>query len=200
MTNSFTFSPQVSPVIIQLLKGVLYSDAQPTLWQDLVTFQAVIRDYLAVIGLQLVIDETEGYAFLRQRPEVESDDAEATLLPRLIQRRPLSYPVSLLCVLLRKKLIEQDAAGGETRVILSREQIIDMLRVFLQESGSEARIVEQIDQYMNKMQDYGFLHRLKGDEDLYEIRRIIKALVDASWLSGIEEKLRAYQDYADTDS
>ena len=35
--------------------------------------QAQVRDYVAVIGLQVVIDEAEGYAFLRQRP----DDEEA---------------------------------------------------------------------------------------------------------------------------
>lgn len=198
MANSFSLTPQASPVIIQLLKGVLYNDTQPALWQDLLTFQATIRDYLAVIGLQVVIDETEGYAFLRQRPEIESDATEASLLPRLIQRRPLSYPVSLLCVLLRKRLIEQDANGGETRVILNREQIIDMLRVFLPESGNEAKIIEQIDQYISKMQEYGFLRRLKADEDLYEVRRIIKALVDASWLSDIDEKLRAYQAHANS--
>lgn len=200
MANSFSLTPQASPVIIQLLKGVLYNDTQPALWQDLLTFQVTIRDYLAVIGLQVVIDETEGYAFLRQRPEIESDTTEASPRPRLIQRRPLSYPVSLLCVLLRKKLIEQDANGGETRVILNREQIIDMLRVFLPESGNEARIIEQIDQYISKMQEHGFLRRLKADEDLYEVRRIIKALVDATWLSDIDEKLRAYQAHADSAS
>jgi len=34
-------------------------------------------------------------------------------LPRLVQRRALSFPVSLLLALLRKKLAEFDAGGGE---------------------------------------------------------------------------------------
>lgn len=195
MTGSLNVPPQVAPVLINLLRGVLYADQQPLLWQDLLTFQGAVRDYLAVIGLQVHLDETEGYAFLRHRPEEDGEDASA--LPRLVQRRPLGYPVSLLCVLLRKKLIEQDAAGGETRVVLTRRQIVDMMRVFLPETSNEARTVEQIDRHINRVVEYGFLRPMKGEEQAYEVRRIIKALVDAEWLGRIDEKLAEYQSHAD---
>jgi len=195
MTDSLNIPPQVAAVLINLLKGVLYADQQPFLWRDLLTFQGAVRDYFAVIGLQLHLDETEGYAFLRQRPG--EDEEEAETLPRLVQRRPLSYPVSLLCVLLRKKLIEQDAAGGETRVVLTRNQIVELMRVFLPESSNEAKTVEQIDRHINRVVDYGFLRPMKGAEDAYEVRRIIKALVDAEWLGHIDEKLTEYQAHAD---
>jgi len=197
MSGPLNLPSQISPVVIQLLKGVLYQDKQAELWRDLLTFQSAIQDYFAVIGLQVFVDETEGYAFLRQQSETGEADENVPMLPRLVQRRQLSYPVSLLCVLLRKKLIEQDAAGGETRLILSREQIIDMMQVFLPERSNEAKSVEQIDSYINKVLEYGFLRRLKGDEERYEVRRIIKALVDASWLGDIDQKLQEYQAYAD---
>lgn len=101
-------------------------------------------------------------------------------------------------MLLRKKLIEQDATGGETRVILSRAQIVDMLRVFLPESSNEAKTFEQIESHIRKVIDYGFLRRLKGDEERYEVRRIIKALVDADWLGDLNQKLETYRSHADT--
>jgi len=198
--NAFLNLPrQLSRVLIQLCKGVLYADKTPELWRDLLTWQAGAHDYFAVLGLQVHIDENEGYAFLQQRPaEEEETDEDSTPLPRLIQRRQLSYPVSLLCVLLRKKLIEQDASGGETRVILSRAQIVDMLRVFLPESSNEAKTVEQIESHIRKIIDYGFLRRLKGDDERYEVRRIIKALVDADWLGDLNQKLEVYRSHADT--
>lgn len=188
----------VSLVLIALFKGVLYQDKNPELWRDLLTFQNAVRDYVAVIGLQVLLDETEGYAFLRQRPEEAVEDDETAPLPRLVQRRQLSYPVSLLCVLLRKKLIEQDAVGGETRVILSRTQIVDMMRVFLPEGSNEARTVEQIESHIRKVADYGFLRPLKGDEERFEVRRILKALVDADWLGDLDRKLEAYRAHADS--
>ncbi len=62
-----------------------------------------------------MLDEAEGYAFLRSRQD-EDEDAQA-VMPRLVVRRQLSYPVSLLLALLRKKLAEFDAGGGDTRLI-----------------------------------------------------------------------------------
>ncbi|TRO78775.1 DUF4194 domain-containing protein [Trichloromonas acetexigens] len=188
---------QASLVLIALFKGVLYQDKNPELWRDLLTYQNAVRDYVAVLGLLVLLDETEGYAFLRQRPEEAVEDDEAAPLPRLVQRRQLSYPLSLLCVLLRKKLIEQDAAGGETRVILSRGEIVDMMRVFLPEGSNEAKTVEQIESHIRKVADYGFLRPLKGDEERFEVRRILKALVDADWLGDLDRKLEAYQAHAD---
>ena len=42
------------------------------------------------------------------------------------------------------------------------------------------------------MVDLGFLRRVRGQDHTYEVRRIIKAYVDAQWLSGFEEQLRTY--------
>lgn len=195
MTESHRLPLQASSVIIHLLRGVVYSDTHPKQWQNLITFQSGIRGYLSTIGLEVVLDESEGYAFLRQNPEAEAS-GEIEELPRLIQRRPLSFQVSLLCVLVRRKLAEQDAAGGETRVILSRDQTIEMLRVFLRDSSNEARIIDQIDTYLSRLVDFGFLRKLKSDEALYEIRRVVKAMVDAQWLGEMSEKLEAYRRHA----
>lgn len=200
---SFNLQKSASMVLIHLLKGVLYKDKSQELWRDLLTYQAAVRDYFTAIGLQVFIDETEGYAFLQQRQDGADEngaggDGSDTALPRLVQRRPLSYPVSLLCVLLRKKLIEQDATGGETRLIISREQMVDMLRVFLPATSNEAKMIEQIGSHIGKIEEYGFLRRLKGDEERFEVRRIIKALVDADWLTDFEKRLEEYQAYADT--
>jgi Domain of unknown function (DUF4194) len=198
MTAYLNLSPQASRVLIALFKGVRYQDKSPELWRDLLIYQGAVRDYIEVLGLQMLLDETEGYSFLRQLPEEAGADEDIPPLPRLVQRRQLSYPVSLLCVLLRKKLIEQDVAGGETRVILSQEQIVDMMRVFLPEGSNEAKTVAQIESHIRKVADYGFLRSLKGDKERFEVRRILKALVDADWLSDLEQKLEAYRTHADS--
>lgn len=197
MNDSFNIPRAASIVIIHLFKGVLYQDQHPEQWRDLLQNQAAVSDYVAAIGLQLYLDEAEGYAFLRRRPEGTDEEEEIEPLPRLVQRRPLSYPVSLLCVLLRKKLVELDAAGGETRLILSRDQMVEMLRVFLGERSNEARLVDQIDGHIAKVADFGFLRRLKKDEDTYEVRRIIKALVDGDWLAEMDRRLEDYLAHAD---
>ena len=183
----------LSTLAITLLKGVIYREGDERLWGALLDLQARVRDYVSVLGLELVLDEAEGYAFLRGRPEQAEDDAVPK--PRLIARRPISFPVSLLLALLRKKLAEFDAGGGDTRLVLSRDDIVELVRVFLPESSNEAKLIDQIETHINKIVELGFLRRLKvaGGPSRFEVRRILKAFVDAQWLSDFDTRLAAYQ-------
>lgn len=186
---------RLSLPLIALFKGVVYSDQNHELWQALIDAHAAVGDYVAVLGLELIVDEAEGYAFLRQRP-AEDDE---TALPRLMARRQLSYPVSLLLALLRKKLAEHDAGGGELRLVLSREEIADLLRLFLPDSANEAKLMDRVGMDINKVAEIGFLRRLRGQDDQYEVRRILKAYVDAQWLAEFDQRLGEYAAFVVSD-
>jgi len=181
--------PDLSVAVTQLMKGAVYRDTHDRAWNHLLQLQSQIRDHVAVLGLQVVIDEAEGYAFLRQRP---ADEDEERQLPRLIPRRALSFHVSLLLALLRKKLAEFDARGGETRLMLTRAQIAEMLRVFMPATSNEARLLDRIDEHIGKAEQLGFLRQAKSGEQVYEVRRILKAFVDGQWLADLDVKLAEY--------
>jgi hypothetical protein len=183
-----TGEPDLSLAVTQLMKGVVYRDAHDRAWRSLLELQPQARDYVDVLGLQVVLDDAEGYAFLRHRP---ADPEEDHPLPRLIPRRALSFHVSLLLALLRKKLAEFDAQGGDTRLMLSREQMTEMVRVFLPATSNEARLSDQIDAHINKAIDLGFLRPAKN-EHVYEVRRILKAFVDGQWLADFDARLAEY--------
>ena len=188
-------------LVVPLLKGVLYRESDPALWSTLLELQARVRDYVAVLGLELMLDEAEGYAFLRSRPEAEDEPDTGSRVPRLVARRPLSFLDSLILALLRKKLAELDAGGGDTRLVVSREEIVEMLRVFLPESSNEARVVERIDTCLNRIVALGFLRRMKAAagaaapaaQTTFEVRRILKAFVDAEWLAELDARLTAHR-------
>ena len=178
------------PVLIALLKGIVYAENNPALWDDLLQLQARVRDQMALLGLELMLDEAEGYAWLRTRPVQEGEPE----LPKLITRRQLSFPVSLLLALLRKKLAEFDASGDDSRLILSRDEIAELLRLFLPDSSNEIRLLKQIDSHINKIVELGFLRKLRGHEQQFEVRRILKAFVDAQWLQEFDQRLAEYQE------
>ena len=181
----------LSVVVVSLLRGVLEQEEKAEVWHALLNLQAAVRDYVAVLGLELVLDEAEGYAFLRSRPEDE--EKPETAIPRLVRRQPLAFPVSLLLALLRKKLAEFDATGGETRLILSRDEIAELLRVFLPAGSNEAKLIDQVDSHLNKVAKLGFLRPLRGQKQMFEVRRILKAFVDAQWLTEFDERLAVYR-------
>ena len=177
----------LSLVLVSLMKGVTFAEADPPLWQSLLGLQARVRDYIAVLGLELILNEAEGYAYLRQRP---TPDGEAEL-PRLVPRRQLGYPVSLLLALLRKNLAEFDAASGDTRLILGHEDIVELMRLFLPDTS----LMDRIDVHINRVVELGFLRRLQGQDDRFEVSRILKAFVDAQWLSEFSQRLTGYREH-----
>jgi hypothetical protein len=181
--------PDLSRAVTPLMKGVVYRDTHDRAWKHLLQLQSGVRDYVGVMGLQVVIDEAEGYAFLHQRP---SDPDDADPLPRLIPRHALSFHVSLLLALLRKKLAELDSQGGDTRLILTRAQITEMIRVFLPLTSNEARLTDKIDEHIGKVERLGFLRPVKNAEHSYEVRRILKAFVDGQWLADFDARLAEY--------
>lgn len=197
MTAESTMNDQnrLGQLLVTLFQGVLYRESDAALWQPLIDLQGRVRDYCATLGLELILDEAEGYAYLRHRAAAPGEPD----LPRLIPRRQLSYPVSLILVLLRKKLAEFDATGGETRLVIGRDQIAEQVRLFLPETGNEARLLDRMDTHLNKVVELGFLHRLRGQEHQFEVRRILKAFVDAQWLSEFEQRLAHYKVHAGAD-
>ncbi len=192
MASEATISaPDLSAVVVPLLKGVTYRADDAPHWHALLQLQGRVRDHVAVLGLELMLDESEGYAFLRSRPD--SDDPAALKLPRLVARRPLTFAVSLLLALLRKKLAEFDAAGSDTRLILSREQVVELLRVFMPEGSNQTRLMDQVDTQLNRVVELGFVRRLGGQEPRFEVQRILKAFVDAQWLTEFDARLATYR-------
>jgi uncharacterized protein DUF4194 len=176
-------------VVTHLMKGVVYRDTHEKVWQHLVQLVPRISDYVATMGLVVVVDESEGYAFLRSKPD-DPDEDEG--IPRLIPRHGLSFHTSLLLALLRKKLAESDAVDDGYRVMLSRDQILDMMVMFMPTSTNEAKITENIDRTIGKVVDLGFLRRMPKQDNQFEVRRVLKAFVDGQWLSDFDVRLAEY--------
>lgn len=172
--------------VVALMRGVVYAESNEPVWQHIRRLQPQIADHVEVMGLMLVIDEAEGYAYLRSRP----DDPDAPI-PRLVPRHRLSFPVSLLLALLRKAVAEFDATSGEGQLVVTRDRLVDEVRTFLADSPNEARIVDQIDQSITKAVELGFLRAVPASGG-WQVRRIIKAFIDAQWLHEFDARLREY--------
>lgn len=183
----------LSVPLISLLKGIVCRQDNESLWQCVLNLRTVLTDYVAVLGLDLLVDEAEGFAWLRSR---ELDDGE-TALPRLLTRRQLPYLSSLLLALLCRKLAETDAGGNAGKLVLDRSELVELVRVFLPQRGNEARLSDQVMTALGRIEDLGFVRRIKDDEGRYEIRRIIRAFVDAQWLAEFSGRLEEYRQFGE---
>lgn len=172
--------------LIALLKGVVF-DHQKAVWANLTDYEADVKKYFSTIGLELFLDKSEGYAFLKQTEFEEEVD-----VPRLAEKRQLDFYVSLLCLILRKYLLENDAQGGAVRAIIPQQEIINRMMLFMPAAPDEARQHDKIVTTINKVIDIGFLRKLEDNTDNYEIHRIIKGFVNADEIDSALKRLENY--------
>jgi hypothetical protein len=177
-----------APVVIKLLQGVIYSDDPH--WERLQSYLTPIKEYFSKIGLQVQNYDTEGFAYLEQPDPDPEDHSEP--LPRLTVRRPLSFKVTVFCVLLREQLRLFDASDTTGRLIVSIEKLRDLLQPFLPERNNEEKFRQEVKGITNQMLELGFLKRLSSQDENYEVRPIIKAKIDAEMLELLKKKLENY--------
>ncbi len=177
-----------APVVIKLLQGVMYSDDLH--WDRLQSYLSPIMDYFGQIGLQVKNYESEGFAYLSQPepdPDVPGED-----LPRLTARRRLDFKLTMFCVLLREQLRQHDASENTGRLVLSVEQMRDLLGPYLPESNNEATFRRQVTLLLKRAGEFGFVRRLSSEDENYEVRPILKAKIDADMLERLKQKLADY--------
>jgi len=184
-----------APALAALLKGVVY-DKHRDVWENLLQYESDVKRHFGDIPLEVCIDKSEGYAFLKNSDDKQDDGSD---FPSIIPRRPLSYSVSLLCLLLRKYLLETDSQGQTTRAILAKDEIVNMMKPFLQDSSNEAKQTDQIEAAINKVEKEGFLRKLKNENELFEINRIIKAFISAELVQETLEKFTNYRQEEEED-
>jgi hypothetical protein len=61
------------------------------------------------------------------------------------------------------------------------------------EGSNQTRLIDQVDAQLNRVADLGFVRRLRGQEQMFEVQRILKAFVDAQWLAEFDARLAAYR-------
>lgn len=156
------------------------------LWITLLREQAEIAGYFRKVGLELIVDEPEGFAFLRQ---IEPRGEER--VPRLIQRRKLTYDATLLLVCLRDELNRFDVqTADQARLYRTRRELHELLGGFLRESHNQTRDLKAMDAALEQLCRLGFLKSAGAQApESFEVRRIIKARFGAGELEAVKERL-----------
>ena len=171
----------------KLLKGVVYYD-DTAAWQQIRDYEYPIREYLGKIGLGMYLDEIGNFAYLY---DDSRDDDNQDALPALTSRRNLSFPDTLLLVLLRERLDEHEMRDVDgVDLILSDEDLLDMIQVFMQDYGDARKIETNTTTSINRLVRYGFL--TNRSDGRYTVRPLIRAKINADELESIKERLVTY--------
>lgn len=185
---------------IKLLQGPLYeNEGDSKTWRLLIQYQREIASFFDHIGISVFIEPAEGYAFLEQK-EDETGETESV---RLIRRSPLSFEMSLLCVLLREALEQFDISQNDSSIlVLPESEIRNMLSVYFKEKTDQTKLYNELTKYLNQAVDLGFLKELHQEQNgkigdgiidrKFEVRRILRAKITTEFLSEFKKRLENY--------
>lgn len=170
-----------------LAKPVYREDVE--LWEAITANLDDIRTYFAQVGLELVCDPAEGFAFLRQ---IQPED-DAIKVPRLLRRSALSYDATVLLVCLRGEFLRFDASADESRrLVRKREDLREMVGAFFRETNNQVKDIRVVDRAIERLCELGFLDEI--ERDVFEIMRIVKARVGPAELETIRDRLVRHAD------
>ena len=178
----------VPAVLVKLYKGPVYRDRHSQEWQALLTYLTLVKLHFAQIGVDIVLAEDHGYAFLR--------NGDNEQIPALVVPHQFSYPVSLMCILLTRRLKEHDASGRADRLVVRRDLLFTEMVPFFPNSTNEAKLTAKLDAALRVINDAGLIEEVTGEPGSYSIRRIIEALFTADLVGEIAAKLSEYTRYA----
>lgn len=179
-------SIEIKSACIQLLKSGAITK-EDSIWPTLIDNQELINQYFDTLNLYLFLDTNDGYCILKEKEIPEDIDLPFSLM----EKRKLTYYETLLCVILRKKILESDLHGDNERAIITTLEMTEALGVFLQEATNEAKLIDRCKTMIKKAVDLKLLTPLKS-EDEFEVNRIIKAKLDANLIAEIETRMRAH--------
>lgn len=180
-------------VIIKLLQGPIYSDDK-NLWRDLLSWQSSIKEYFDKIGLELLISDTNEFARILQ-PNAEKDEDDP--LPRLMRKQYLSYEATLLSVILRETLEEFDIVMEGSKLFLTQKDIKERIELFYREQTNKSKLWKDLSKPINSLIHVGILKLSREDSankdnNQYEVKRVIKALIKIEKLEEIKQNLLSY--------
>lgn len=180
-------------VIIKLLQGPVYADDK-NIWRELLGWQSAIQEYFGKIGMELIINEQDGFARVMQPETDENDDNP---LPRLMKKQSLNYEATLLAVMLREGLEEFDVKSDRTKFYLTQKEIKERIELFSKEQTNKSKLWKDLSKPITSLINIGILklNREDGvnkDNNQYEIKRIIKAFISNDKLEEIKNKLSNY--------
>jgi hypothetical protein len=179
-----------SVAAVWLLKDVVYFEDQ-RVWNIVLANFSPLETHFSRLGLRVMVDESEGMAYLRQLTDDEMTTGYEAI-PKLFRSSRLSYGQTLLCVLLRDELrgFEEEDVRNE-RCVIEETALLDQWKGFFRHPDDEVKQQREMLTSLRRLEDLGFVRRFSVQPASWEILRILKARLPATELEGLKAQLAA---------
>lgn len=175
-------------VLVYLMRqGTILAAENLKLFDVLCRYEIVIRQHLAEVYIQLILDAKQGVAYIINMENISDDNDDTVSLddfPTLIRKRTLTLYDTLVLLILRKYYKERETAG-EQKIIIDLERIQASLIPFIPITNHDSKDRKKLTGTLDKFSEKKILSVIRGEEGRYEITPVIRYVVNAEFLQGL---------------
>lgn len=181
-----------SVAAVHLLQGVVYHD-EGKVWDLVLSHQSRLDSYFGRIGLRLVVDLPEGFAFLRQLEDSEMDHVRGyDQLPKLFHKKRLGYDATLACVLLREELRRfEEEEVDNARCVVATGELFEQWKSFFPPTLDDVKSKRALDAALKTLEELKFIREFTKEPQEWELRRILKARIPVAMLESLLNDLKS---------
>ena len=188
-TESSTMPHEARRVLVYLMRqGAILAAENLKLFQQMCRYETAIRQHLAEVYIQLVLDSKQGVAYIINAESMSDIDEDVSTgsddFPTLIRKRTLTLYDTLVLLILRKYYQERETAG-EQRIIIDVERIQARLIPFIPITNHASKDRKKLSGSLEKLSEKKVISVLRGEEGRYEITPIIRYVVNAEFLQNL---------------
>lgn len=204
----------IKDATLELLKyGLLEEARKPNLYRTALARRDQVARILEPLDLAMKVDEVRGLAFVvvaARAAEVAGDldlgasyqggDSDDDWSHPLVRRQRLNLEQSLLIAILRQQFVanEQDAGIGSTGALVSLEDLLLQLQLYLGDLGSDAQEQKRLRALLEQLKSHGIVSEVDQHDQLY-IRPIIAHVANPENLQNLLQAFRIEARKASTD-
>lgn len=180
-----------SAAAVRLLHGIVYHDDPGDGWERILAGLTPLSDYFARVGLMLVVNEEDGFAYLRQI-ETEEFPPEYPSLPKMFRSVRLSFEASLLCVLLREELRQfEEEIHPDGRCVVTQASLLEVWGTLIPGEFDAVRLNRNLSGQLRKLEELKFVRLYEKTPPSWEVRRILKARLSLAEMERLRSDLEA---------
>jgi Domain of unknown function (DUF4194) len=167
--------------LVQLMRGPYLSAARHSkLWTSLLGDEAVIRERLSDLYLELVTDHASQVAFVRNL-EGEPD------APKVMRTAALTFLDTAMLLHLRQQLLHE---SGSSKTIVGRDEVYDQLQIYRgQDKADPAGFNKRIEASWSKMVRYGLLVST-STEDRFEVSPVLRLVFGVEQIAAVRTEFQ----------
>lgn len=199
------YSLSLDALFIHILsKGIIYRSrkSERNIYLRLFEKKEEFNEKIKLTGMQLIVDDIDGYAYLKSLTEEEFEylvgSSKIKKPPKLLRTVSFNRDTSFTLLLLREKLIEKDNLAESGVLRMSKTQFVEMLAPYYKYDTKSNELIKITERVISILVKQKLIRECKknrsydGFDTEYDVEKVLIKLIDSQCVKNFYDLLKSY--------